>query len=290
MDTNWELLDGSLSRRAFLSRLALVSGGAAVALACGSEATAVAPTASPSPEVQPTSAPEPNGGDSIESGPIEFEANGATLLGYLSRPNFPGPHPAIVVVHENRGLLPHFEDVTRRLAREGYVALAIDMLSRQGGANSFADPGDMRAALGLIPTDQVVGDGNAAVRFLQDQPYVRRDWVGATGFCFGGGIVWLMAVANPELRAAVLFYGSAPPLEDVANLQVPVLGIYAGQDARINSGVPALEGALIAEGKEHKFVTYPGPATRSSTTPAAVTIPKQLKGPGWKPWTGSKTI
>ena len=258
MDTTNELLSGSLSRRAFLTKLALAAGGSAVALACGSEATALIPaaTTSPSPAAEPTAAPI--GGDSIEAGPIEFEVDGETLLGYLSRPNLPGPHPAIVVVHENRGLLPHFHDVTRRYAREGYVALAVDMLSRQGGADSFADANAMRVALGGIPREPVVYDGNAAVKFLQEQSYVRRDRVGATGFCFGAGIVWLMAVGNPELRAAVPFYGSAPPLADVADLQVPVLGIYAGEDARINAGLPALEAELIAEGKEHRFVTYPG--------------------------------
>ncbi|MCH7736922.1 MAG: dienelactone hydrolase family protein [Chloroflexi bacterium] len=267
MSTTDRILGGSLSRRAFLSRLALVAGGSAVALACGSEATAIVPTATTaaplSPTAKPTTAPGSTGGDSaaldsIDAGPIEFDADGEKLLGYLSRPTLPGPHPAIVVVHENRGLLPHFHDLTRRYAREGYVALAVDMLSRQGGADSFADGNAMRAALGRIPQDQVVYDGNAAVRFLQSLPYVRRDRVGATGFCFGGSIVWRMAVGNPELRAAVPFYGSAPPLEDVANLQVPVLGIYAGEDSRINAGVPALEAELMAKGKDYKFVTYPG--------------------------------
>lgn len=163
-----------------------------------------------------------------------------------------------MVVHEDRGLLPHFHDVTRRYAREGYVALAIDMLSRQGGADAFAGGNEMRAALSRIPQAQVVYDGNAAVRFLQDQSYVWRDRVGATGFCFGGSIVWLMAVGNPELRAAVPFYGSAPPLEDVADMQVPVLGIYAGEDSRINAGVPNLEAELMAQQKDYKLVTYPG--------------------------------
>jgi len=116
----------------------------------------------------------------------------------------------------------------------------------------------MRNALRGIPTDQIVEDGNAGVRFLQDQPYVISTRVGVMGFCFGGSITWLMAVRNPELRAAVPFYGSAPPLEEVPNLRVPVLGIYAGEDARINAGVPALEEVLKAEGKNYKFVTYPG--------------------------------
>ncbi len=244
---------GSLSRRAFLGRLALLAGGSAVVLACGAEATAIAPSRPQSP-----TAAAATEGDTIEAGPVEFQANGSRLLGYLSRPALPGPHPAVLVVHENRGLLPHFPDVTRRLAREGYVALAVDLLSRKGGTNSFADTNAMRDALRGIPTGQIVEDGNAGVRFLQDQPYVQSDRVGATGFCFGGSIVWLMAVGNPELRAAVPFYGSAPPLEEVPNLRAPVLGIYAGEDSRINAGVPGLESALIAEGKEHKFVTYPG--------------------------------
>lgn len=266
METSTNDLKRGLSRRDFLSRLAIIAGGSAVALACGSEATAISPTATNAPgptsrpTTVPTSAPTTATGtsDSIEAGPVEFYGNGARLLGYLSRPTLPGPHPAVVVVHENRGLLPHFEDVTRRYAREGYVALAIDMLSREGGAGAFTDSSAMLTALRSVPTDQVVADGNAAVSFLQDQSYVRPDRVGATGFCFGGGIVWLMAVGNPELRAAVPFYGSAPPLEDVPNLQTPVLGIYAGEDSRINAGVSGLEDALKSENKDFKFVTYPG--------------------------------
>jgi len=248
----------SLSRRDFLARLALAAGGAAVALACAAEATAIAPTLLPSATPQPTAEEAAAGGVTIESGPVEFEADGDTLLGYLSRPALPGPHPGVLVVHENRGLLPHFLDVARRLAREGYVALAVDMLSRRGGTDSFADTNAMLGALRGIPTDQIVDDGNAGVKFLQDQPYVMSNRVGALGFCFGGSIVWLMAVRNPELRAAVPFYGSAPPLEEVPNLRVPVLGIYAGEDARINAGVPDLEETLKFEGKKYKFVTYPG--------------------------------
>ena len=251
--------NGSLSRRAFLSRIALVAGESVVALACGAEATAIPPTQAP-PQLVPTepAAAAPQGQMSIEDGPVEFEANGSKLLGYLSRPTSPGPHPAVLVVHENRGLLPHFPDVTRRLAREGYVALAVDMLSTKGGTGSFADTDAMRTALREISTEQVVEHGNAGVAYLQSQPYVIGDRIGAMGFCFGGGIVWRMAVGNPELRAAVPFYGSAPPLEDVPNLQVPVLGIYAGEDARIGAGVPDLEAALKANGKNYKFVTYPG--------------------------------
>jgi len=194
MSTTNTILGGNLSRPAFLSRLAIIAGGSAVALAFGSEATAIEPTSAPSPTAVPATATNSSGSagspDSIESSPAKFDGNGGKLLGYLSRPALPGPHPAIVVVHENRGLLPNFEDLTRRFAREGYVALAVDMLSREGGAAAFADSAAMLTALRSVPTDQVVGDGNAAVSFLQDQPYVQRDRVGATGFCF---------VGNPQL-------------------------------------------------------------------------------------------
>ena len=248
-----DLGTGSLSRRAFLGRLAVLAGGSAVMLACGAEATAVAPRPASSPAA--TAPPEEA---QIEAGPVEFETDGRKLLGYLSRPASPGPHPGVLVVHENRGLLPHFPDVTRRLAREGYVALAVDMLSRKGGTDSFPDTDAMRDALRGIPTEQIVEDGNAGVGYLQDQPYVISNRIGVMGFCFGGSITWLMAVGNPELRAAVPFYGSAPPLDTVPGLQVPVLGIYAGEDARIGAGVPDLEAALKAEGKNYKFITYPG--------------------------------
>ena len=254
--------NSGLSRRAFLSRVALVAGGSVVALACGAESATLVPA-----QVLPTQIPSlieestqaaGSGQSNIEAGPVEFEANGSKLLGYLSRPTSPGPHPGVLLVHENRGLLPHFPDVTRRLAAEGYVALAVDMLSTKGGTDSFPDTNAMRVALREISTGQIVEFGNAGVEYLQSRPYVIGERVGAMGFCFGGGVVWLMAVRNPQLRAAVPFYGSAPPLDEVPNLQVPVLGIYAGEDARINAAVPDLEAALKEKGKNYKFVTYPG--------------------------------
>ena len=102
-------------------------------------------------------------------------------------------------------------------------------------------------------------------------------------------MVWLMAVGNPELRAAVPFYGSGPPLEDVSNLRAPVLGIYAGENARINGGVPRLEAELMAQQNDYKFVGYPGAATHSSITPVASITQNPPKRPVWKPWIGSKT-
>ena len=126
----------------------------------------------------------------IQAGPVEFQGNGDSLKGYLSRPTGPGPHPAVLVIHENRGLLPHFSDVTRRLAVEGYAALAIDMLSREEGTGTFSSADAARDALRETARDQIVGDADAGVAYLQAQDFVRRERVGVMGFCFGGSITW----------------------------------------------------------------------------------------------------
>jgi carboxymethylenebutenolidase len=256
---------GRTTRREFLRRLAIIGGGSVVGLtllgdlACTPQAAA--PTLTPTPEATPSpedgvtvSPDDPR----IEAGPVEFPGEGGTILGYLSRPAAEGPHPAVLVIHENRGLLPHFPDITRRLAVEGYTALAIDLLSRAGGTENFASSDQARDALGEIPREQLMADLNAGVDYLQSLPSVRPERVGVIGFCFGGGLTWLLAVRNPEIQAAVPFYGSAPPLEEVPNLNAAVLGIYAGNDTRINEGVPELEAALMEHQKEHDFITYPG--------------------------------
>jgi carboxymethylenebutenolidase len=260
-----EYQSGRTTRREFLRRLAIIGGGSVVGLtllgelACAPQAPAPTPTptagATPSSENGVTVRPDD---PRIEAGPVEFPGEAGTLFGYLSRPSEEGPHPAVLVIHENRGLLPHFPDVTRRLAVVGYTALAIDLLSRKGGTAAFANSDQARDALREVPQEQFVADLNSGVEYLQSLPYVRPERVGVMGFCFGGGLTWLLAVRNPEIQAAVPFYGSAPPLEEVPNLNAPVLGIYAGNDTRINQGVPELEAALMAHQKEHKFITYPG--------------------------------
>ena len=194
----------------------------------------------------------------IEAGPVEFTTAAATVMGYLSRPKEDGPHPSVLVIHENRGMQPHFPDITRRYALQGYVALSVDLLSRKGGTAVFADSNKARNALREIAQDDFMADLNASVDYLQGLPYIRADRIGVTGFCFGGALTWLMSVRNSEIAAAVPFYGSAPPLDEVPNLNAPVLGIYGGDDRRINSGVPGLEAALQQNGKVYRIITYPG--------------------------------
>ncbi len=252
-------LSNRLDRREFLRRMAIIGGGALVggtlssSLACGGETPTpiTVPTPGPGETVSPD---DPR----IEAGPVEFVTGAGTVMGYLSRPKEGGANPAVLVIHENRGMQPHFPDVARRYALLGYTALSVDLLSRKGGTAEFADSDQARSALRKITQEEFMSDLNASVDYLQTLSHVRPDRIGVTGFCFGGGLTWLMSVRNSEIAAAAPFYGSAPPLDEVPNLSVPVLGIYAGDDERINAGVPDLEAALQQHGKDYRVVTYPG--------------------------------
>ena len=192
----------------------------------------------------------------IEAGPVEFQGEGATLLGHLARPIRDGSSPVILVCHENRGLNPHIEDVTRRLAKAGYVALAVDLLSRQGGSPQVGEA-NVPGALGSIDPTQFVSDFKSGWAYLQNQTYADAERVGMVGFCFGGGVTWLMAVDMPELKAAVPFYGPPPPEEDLPRIQAAVLAIYGALDQRITGTAERIEAAMLANGKIFEKVIYP---------------------------------
>jgi carboxymethylenebutenolidase len=193
----------------------------------------------------------------VQAGALEFSGqDGAALLGYLARPQGDGPFAVVLVCHENRGLTPHIEDVTRRLAKAGYVGLAVDLLSRQGGSAAVGQA-NVPGVLGQTPSEQYVQDFLSGWAFLKTQPYAQAERVGMVGFCYGGGVTWTMATRMPELRAAVPFYGPHPPLEDVEDIQAAVLAIYGGKDARINQGIPAIEEAMKANNKVFEKVIYP---------------------------------
>jgi carboxymethylenebutenolidase len=188
---------------------------------------------------------------------VQFPASDATLMGYLARPSDETPAPVILVCHENRGLTPHIEDVTRRYAKAGYVSLAVDLLSRQGGSEAVGTD-NVPGALGNISPDQFVEDFKSGWQYLQGQPFADASKVGMTGFCFGGGVTWRVATQMPELLAAVPYYGPHPPLEDVPNIQAAVLAIYGELDSRINSGIPAIEQAMQENNKIYEKIVYPG--------------------------------
>ena len=220
--------------------------------------TATIPTPTPLPVPAGTRVPadEP----AIEAGAVTFPGNGLSLIAYQAKPKGDGPFPAILVAHENRGLTDYIKDVTRRLAMAGYVALAVDLLSAQGGTDQVTDPAQIPAALSGTSPDQLAGYYLSGIEYLQGLPYVDPDRLGMVGFCFGGGMTWLVATKAPELKAAVPYYGPNPPLEDVPGIQAAVLAIYGGEDQRINAGIPAIEEAMSQNNKVFQKMVYPGAA------------------------------
>ncbi|WP_337264723.1 MULTISPECIES: YghX family hydrolase [unclassified Serratia (in: enterobacteria)] len=178
------------------------------------------------------------------------------VRGYLVLPaKAKGPVPGVVVVHENRGLNPYIEDVARRLAKAGFVALAPDGLSSVGGYPGNDDKG--RELQLSVDPEKLMNDFFAAIEFLIKHKATTGK-VGITGFCYGGGVANAAAVAYPELGAAVPFYGRQPKAEDVPRIKAPLLLHYAALDTRINEGWPAYEAALKAAGKTYEAYIYPG--------------------------------
>ncbi len=188
---------------------------------------------------------------------VQFNGqDGAVLSAYLARPADGGAAPVALVCHENRGLTDHIRDVTRRLAKAGYVALAVDLLSRQGGTAKVGSE-NVPGALGNIDPDQFVRDFISGWDYLKGQLFADAERVGMVGFCFGGGVTWRVATKLPELRAAVPYYGPPPPVEELASIQAAVLAIYGGKDARITSTLPAVEEAMKKYNKVFEKVVYP---------------------------------
>lgn len=257
---------GRLNRREFLRRVALMAGGTAVALpvlrqlgvTATLEEVAAASSHAPVRVAQASGVTVPPDDPSLEGGMVTFPMGTVTVSAYLARPRFKGPAPGIVVIHENRGLLEHFKDVCRRLAKLGYVALAVDLASHEGGTAKYSDLAQVTAILGRTPPEQLVAMLNAGVAYLQGLPSVRKDRVGAVGFCFGGGMTWRLATSNASLRAAVPFYGPNPPLEDVPKIKAAILAIYGGEDTRITGGMPAIREAMQRAGVTFDVVVYPG--------------------------------
>ncbi|MEC8918352.1 MAG: YghX family hydrolase [Pseudomonadota bacterium] len=238
---------GRITRRDFLDRAALIVGGAAALsmLAALSPNYALAEQVPfTDPDILPEYViyPSPNGHGEVR--------------GYLVRPTgVDGPVPGVVVAHENRGLNPYIEDVARRVAKAGFVALAPDGLSSVGGYPGNDDEG--RELQQQVDPEKLMNDFFAAIEFLMAHDATTGK-VGITGFCYGGGVANAAAVAYPELGAAVPFYGRQPDADDVARIQAPLLIHYAELDARINEGWPAYEAALKANDKVYEAYIYSG--------------------------------
>ncbi|MCY1701409.1 dienelactone hydrolase family protein [Lelliottia sp. SL45] len=178
------------------------------------------------------------------------------VRGYLVKPaKTTGKVPAVVVVHENRGLNPYIEDVARRVAKAGYIALAPDGLSSVGGYPGNDEEGKVLQQ--KVDPTKLMNDFFAAVEFMKKHPDATGN-VGITGFCYGGGVSNAAAVAYPELECAVPFYGRQPAAADVPKINAPLLLHYAELDKNINEGWPAYEAALKANNKVYEAYIYPG--------------------------------
>jgi carboxymethylenebutenolidase len=233
-----------LDRRVFMDRLARMTGGTAAA-------AAVLPLLRSNYAKAAMVAPD-DGRLLIER--VTFPGAEGEVEGYLVRPaDVSGPLPAVVVIHENRGLNPHIEDVARRTALEGFVALAPDFLSPLGGTPDDED--QAREMIGQLDQPQTIQNAVAAVDFLEGHEASSGE-VGVVGFCWGGAMANQVAVHSPRVAAVVPFYGSQPASEDVAKIQAPVLLHYAGLDDRINAGIADYEEALEAADVDYTLHMY----------------------------------
>jgi carboxymethylenebutenolidase len=241
--------DRAINRRSFLTRLIAVTGSMAAAHLL-LESTGLADTVVSKIESEQSK---------VNSETIAYPSTGEVMVtGYLSMPQAEGKFPAVVVIHENRGLNDHTRDVARRFAAAGFVALAPDLLSRKGGTASMASPDKAREAIGTVTSAEAQADLHAALAFLHTHPRVQEGRLASVGFCWGGARSFLLATESDLLKAAVVFYGSAPPAEQLARLRCPVLGIYGETDERITSKVPEVVAAIRQARKHFEYKIYPG--------------------------------
>lgn len=240
-----EYTHAPLDRRVFLARLAQLTGGTAAALALVPLLEAnQAHAAMVSPE-------DPR----LETGRMTYPGATGNIKAYMAHPKGAAKLSAVIVIHENRGLNAHIEDVTRRVALEGFLAIGPDLLSPLGGTPANEDTA--RDMIGKLDGMQTVQNLVAAVTFLEKHAHSNGK-VGAMGFCWGGGTVGDLAVNAPDLKAAVVYYGRQPKAADVDKIKAPLLLHYAGMDTRLNEGIPAFEEALKKANKKYTLYIYEG--------------------------------
>jgi carboxymethylenebutenolidase len=236
---------GGMSRRDFLDKLSQLAGSTAAA-------TALLPLLQNDyAKAAIVAADDPR----LRSERVAFDSPKGKINGYLTRLKGNAKRPAVLVIHENRGLNPHLEDVARRLALEGFLAYAVDLLSLVGGTPANED--EARDLHPKMNQDDAVAALVAAVSFLKAYPESTGK-AGAVGFCFGGLMVNRLAAASPELDAGVAYYGRQVPAAQVPNIKAPLLLHYAENDAGVNAGIADYEAALRANNKSYAIYIYPG--------------------------------
>jgi carboxymethylenebutenolidase len=232
----------------------------------------------------------------LESSPrhdewVELKHDGRTVRAYVVYPERSDRGPAIIVIHENRGLTDWVRTVADRLAEQGYIAIAPDLLSgaapNGGGTSDFASEDAAREGIGRLPRAQVLADLRAAADYAKKIPSANGK-VAVGGFCWGGTQTWLAANEIPGLSAAYVFYGTGPQDEaGVANIQAPVFGFYGGADARVNATIPKTEELMKAAGKRYEPVIYEGAGhafMRAGEAPDATDANRKAMEQAWVRW------
>lgn len=236
---------GKTDRRSFLKKLTIYAGSTAAAIVLLSEL-----------EDNGAKASESHADTAITSGLVDYQGKTGPMKAYYSHPDKKKKFPAVLIIHENRGLQPHIMDVTRRMAAEGFFALAPDALTPLGGTPE----NDINKAVSMIQSlnmEDTIANFVAAVAYLKTNPLTTGK-VGCTGFCWGGAMTNQVAVHTPELNAAVPYYGRQPDPADVPKIKAALMAHYASDDPRINEGIPAFEEALKKAGIAYQIFMYQG--------------------------------
>jgi carboxymethylenebutenolidase len=243
-----EYRDGRISRRDFLRQAAAIAGSFVAADTMLRQI--------PSAYSAEVSVNDP----SVRASDTEFPGKAGSLFGYLARPSTSGKYPAIIVIHANQGLNDYTRDVARRFAKQGYVALSVDFLSRHGGTQKVNPKGEGLSNIReLEPWQSVAEDTDAGYAYLKTLPDVRADRLGLIGFCWGGEMTFSTATEVRGLNAVVVFYGRSPkPLERVEKIQAPVLAHYGEKDPGVNQDIPSTEEAMKKYNKSYNYKIYPG--------------------------------
>ena len=263
-----DYVDGIMSRRDMMRRVLRITGGVA---ATATVLTQLGVKSTSAQEGTPAPPPTPTGPRStvsvaeddprVTASDITFPGlDGAEIIAYQAMPSSSaGPFPVVLICHANRGITPHFRDVTRRWAAQGYLAATLDLVSREGGTAAIADPAEIPA---IIVDDRNiqrhVDDFKAAAAYYATQQNADTARLGMNGFCIGGAVTWRAATQMPELKGAAPFYGPPPPLEEVPNIRAAVFGVYTDDpDDGANEGREELIAALEEAGVTFEIAIYP---------------------------------
>jgi len=233
-----------IGRRDFIRKTIALAGGVSVVAGASASGFGIGGEGLPQPKT------------GIVADFVKYKGASGEMKAFEARPNREGKFPAVIVVHENRGLQPHIQEVTKRMAQEGFLALAPDGLSPQGGTPENDDE-KARTMITNLNRETTIKDFVAAVEYLKTHPRSTGK-VGCTGFSWGGAMTNYVAVNSPDLLAAVPYYGSQPPAPEVTKIKASMLLHYAENDSRINMGIPQYEEALRKANVQFTTFIYPG--------------------------------